>query len=166
MRFSRMCFAALGQGRIRFAWFYPEWAEPTSRIASVLILAAGLVISFPYVPGSGSKVFQGAGLFVGVLAALGSSSVATNIISGLMLIYTRAFTEGDRVTIDGVVGVVQERALLVTRLLKSARAAKLGDDLMGGNDQVRDMIDEQRGRTIANAAPLGLASLIAKGAGK
>ncbi|MFM7674740.1 MAG: mechanosensitive ion channel domain-containing protein [Synechococcus sp.] len=116
MRFSRMCFAALAQGRIRFAWFYPEWAEPTSRIASVLILAAGLVISFPYVPGSGSKVFQGAGLFVGVLAALGSSSVATNVISGLMLIYTRAFTEGDRVMIEGVVGVVQERALLVTRL--------------------------------------------------
>ncbi|MEB3263854.1 MAG: mechanosensitive ion channel domain-containing protein [Synechococcus sp.] len=116
IRFSRMCFAALAQGRIRFAWFYPEWAEPTSRIASVLILAAGLVISFPYVPGSGSKVFQGAGLFVGVLAALGSSSVATNVISGLMLIYTRAFTEGDRVMIEGVVGVVQERALLVTRL--------------------------------------------------
>jgi Rod binding domain-containing protein len=57
-------------------------------------------------------------------------------------------------------------ALLVTRLLKSARAAKLGDDLLGSNDQVRDMIDEQRGRTIARAAPLGLASLIAKGAGK
>jgi|JI8StandDraft_2_1071088.scaffolds.fasta_scaffold13452_2 Rod binding domain-containing protein len=57
-------------------------------------------------------------------------------------------------------------ALLVTRLLKSARAAKLGDDLLGSNDQVRDMIDEQRGRTIAQAAPLGLASLIAKGAGK
>jgi Rod binding domain-containing protein len=57
-------------------------------------------------------------------------------------------------------------ALLVTRLLKSARAAKLGDDLMGSNDQVRDMIDEQRGRIIAGAAPIGLASIIAKGAGK
>jgi Rod binding domain-containing protein len=57
-------------------------------------------------------------------------------------------------------------AMLVTRLLKSARAAKLGDDLLGSNDQVRDMIDDQRGRAIAQAAPLGLASLIAKGAGK
>jgi small-conductance mechanosensitive channel len=42
--------------------------------------------------------------------------VATNLISGLMLIYTRAFREGDRVEINGVVGVVQDRALLVTRL--------------------------------------------------
>ncbi len=55
-------------------------------------------------------------------------------------------------------------ALLVTRLLKTARAAKLGDDLMGGNAQVRDLIDEQQGRIIAGAAPLGLAQLLAKGA--
>ncbi|OYQ25090.1 hypothetical protein CHU93_14775 [Sandarakinorhabdus cyanobacteriorum] len=55
-------------------------------------------------------------------------------------------------------------ALLVTRLLKTARSAKLGDDLMGGNDQIRDLIDEQQGRIIAGAAPLGLAQLLAKGA--
>jgi Rod binding domain-containing protein len=53
-------------------------------------------------------------------------------------------------------------ALLITRLLKTARAARLGDDLMGGNDQIRDLIDEQRGRLIADAAPLGLAQLLAK----
>lgn len=57
-------------------------------------------------------------------------------------------------------------ALLVTRLLKSARATQLGDDLMGGNETVRDLIDEQRGRLIAEAAPLGLASLIAKANGR
>ena len=61
-------------------------------------------------------MFQGAGLFIGALAALGSSAVASNIISGLMLIYTRAFRKGDRVEINGVVGVVQDRALLVTRV--------------------------------------------------
>lgn len=57
-------------------------------------------------------------------------------------------------------------ALLVTRLLKTARAAKLGDDLMGSNDQIRDMVDEQRGRAFAAAAPLGLAQLLAKEARK
>ncbi len=116
VRLSQGLFRALGRGRLRFSWFYPEWAEPTARIATALIVLAGGVIAFPYVPGSTSKVFQGAGLFLGVLAALGSSAIATNVISGLMLIYTRAFQEGDRVEIGGVVGVVQERALLVTRL--------------------------------------------------
>jgi Rod binding domain-containing protein len=57
-------------------------------------------------------------------------------------------------------------ALLVTRLLKTARAAKLGDDMLGNNEQVRDLVDEQRGRAIAAAAPLGLAQLLAKEAGK
>lgn len=57
-------------------------------------------------------------------------------------------------------------ALLVTRLLKTARAAKLGDDMLGSNEQVRDMVDEHRGRAIAAAAPLGLAQLLSREAGK
>ncbi len=116
IRLSNACFAALGKGRIRLSWFYREWARPTGRIAATLIMIGGLLVAYPYVPGSQSKAFQGAGLFLGVLAALGSSAVATNIISGLMLIYTRAFREGDRVEINGILGVVQDRTMLVTRI--------------------------------------------------
>ena len=57
-------------------------------------------------------------------------------------------------------------ALLVTRLLKTARSAQLGDDLLGTNDQLRDLVDETRGRAIAQAAPLGLARLLAREAAK
>ncbi len=116
MRGSHAWFQALERGRLRIPGFYREWALPTDRIVTLLILLAGLVIAYPYLPGSGSQAFQGVGLFVGLLAALGSSAVATNIISGLMLIYTRAFREGDRVEINGVIGVVQDQALLVTRI--------------------------------------------------
>lgn len=116
IRASNAWFVAVDRGRIRIPGFYQEWALPTARLAAILLSLAGLAAAFPYIPGSGSKVFQGAGLLVGVLAALGSSAIATNIISGLMLIYTRAFREGDRVEINGVLGVVQDRALLVTRL--------------------------------------------------
>lgn len=116
VRLSNHWFAALEQERIQLRGFYPEWARPTSRIVALLLVLGGVVLAFPYIPGSDSKAFQGAGLFVGVLAALGSSAVASNVISGVMLIYTRGFREGDRVDINGVVGVVQERALLVTRI--------------------------------------------------
>ncbi|MGC5197209.1 mechanosensitive ion channel family protein, partial [Aphanothece microscopica] len=102
--------------RLRIPGFYREWARPTSRLVGILLTLVGLVSAFPYIPGSESKVFQGAGVFVGVLAALGSSAVASNLISGLMLIYTRAFREGDMVEINGTTGIVQERTLLVTRL--------------------------------------------------
>jgi small-conductance mechanosensitive channel len=42
--------------------------------------------------------------------------VAANLIGGLMLTYTRAYQEGDRVSINGTVGIVHDSALLVTRL--------------------------------------------------
>ena len=116
IRGSNAWFRALESGRVRLPGFYPEWAQPTARLVAIVLTLAGLVAAFPYIPGSDSKVFQGAGLLVGVLATLGSSAIASNVISGLMLIYTRAFREGDRVEINGVLGVVQDRALLVTRL--------------------------------------------------
>ncbi|SBO41799.1 mechanosensitive ion channel family protein [Cyanobium sp. NIES-981] len=116
VRASNGVFDALRLGRLRIPGFYREWARPTSRLVALLIAVATLVIAFPYIPGSGSKAFQGAGLFVGVFAALGSSAVAANIISGLMLIYTRAFREGDFVELNGVLGTVQDRTLLVTRV--------------------------------------------------
>ena len=117
MQGCRAWFAAIDRGRLVFPGFYPEWARPTGRLVSAAILLAGVVTAYPYIPGSGSRAFQGAGLFVGLLAALGSSAVATNVISGLMLIYTRAFQEGDRIEINGVLGVVQDRDLLVTRIV-------------------------------------------------
>ncbi len=116
IRASNAWFAAIGRGRLQVPGFYPEWAQPTRRLIAAALLVVGLVAAYPYVPGSGSRTFQGAGLFVGVLAALGSSAVAANVISGLMLIYTRAFRVGDRVEINGVLGVVRESALLVTRI--------------------------------------------------
>ncbi|EDY38227.1 mechanosensitive ion channel family protein [Cyanobium sp. PCC 7001] len=115
-RASNSVFEALRLGRLRIPGFYREWARPTARLVAMLIAVATLVIAFPYIPGSSSRAFQGAGLFVGVFAALGSSAVAANIISGLLLIYTRAFREGDFVELNGVLGTVQDRTLLVTRV--------------------------------------------------
>jgi small-conductance mechanosensitive channel len=116
MRACMDWFGAIERGQLQISGFYREWARPTGRLVAATMLLAGLVVAYPYIPGSGSRAFQGAGLFVGLLAALGSSAVATNVISGVMLIYTRAFQEGDRVEINGVTGVVQDRNLLVTRI--------------------------------------------------
>lgn len=116
IRGSNACFRAVEEDRLQIPGFYPEWGQPTARLAAILLGLMGLMLAYPYIPGSNSKAFQGAGLLLGVLAALGSSAIATNIISGLMLIYTRAFRIDDRVEINGTVGIVQERALLVTRV--------------------------------------------------
>jgi Rod binding domain-containing protein len=55
----------------------------------------------------------------------------------------------------------QFEALIIAQMLKSARAADLGDDLMGQNgSQVRDMIDQSRADALARTGPFGLAKLL------
>lgn len=57
----------------------------------------------------------------------------------------------------------QFETLIAETLLRSARAASLGDDGMGpGGDNVRAMIDHARAEAIARAAPLGVARLLAQ----
>jgi Rod binding domain-containing protein len=56
--------------------------------------------------------------------------------------------------------------LIAESLLKSARAAGLGDDCLGedsggGGDHVRAMIDNARAEAIARAAPMGIARVLA-----
>ncbi|MFN9934182.1 MAG: mechanosensitive ion channel family protein, partial [Cyanobacteriota bacterium] len=62
IRASNAWFGAIERGRLSFPGFYQEWARPTARLVAVALLVAGLVVAYPYVPGSGSRVFQGAGL--------------------------------------------------------------------------------------------------------
>lgn len=55
----------------------------------------------------------------------------------------------------------QFETLIATTLLRSARAASLGDDGLGtGGDHVRDLVDRTRAEAIARAAPLGIARLL------
>jgi Rod binding domain-containing protein len=60
----------------------------------------------------------------------------------------------------------QFETIIAETLLRSARAAALGDDGLGssdmpGGDNVRAMIDHARAEAIARAAPLGVARLLA-----
>ncbi|KAB7648225.1 hypothetical protein [Polymorphobacter fuscus] len=59
----------------------------------------------------------------------------------------------------------QFETLIAETLLRSARAAALGDDSLGGSDaagadNVRAMVDHARAEAIARAAPIGVARLL------
>ncbi|MBC7505222.1 MAG: hypothetical protein H7267_05805 [Sandarakinorhabdus sp.] len=62
----------------------------------------------------------------------------------------------------------QFETIIAETLLRSARAATLGDDGLGTDDgggaNVRAMIDHARAEAIARAAPLGVARLLADAA--
>ncbi len=96
--------------------FYPDWANPTYQIIRILIFAFMIIVIFPYLPGSDSKIFQGVSVFLGFLFTFGSAGSLSNVMAGLVLTYMRLFKLGDRVKIGEVVGDIIERSLLVTRI--------------------------------------------------
>ena len=116
LRLVRLFFTEIQRGEIEFPGFYREWAVPTYKLSFFLIFALAVIITFPYLPGSGSPAFQGVSLFLGLLLSLGSTAAVANIVGGVILIYTRAFEVGDRVQIGDAVGDIVEKTLLVTRL--------------------------------------------------
>jgi small-conductance mechanosensitive channel len=116
LKFGKLIFTNLARGKVTFPGFDQEWAYPTYRIFRTLVIAFGMVMAYPYIPGSGTDAFKGVTLFMGVLFSLGSASVIGNILAGYTLVYRRAFRVGDLIKINEHLGKVMERRLLVTHL--------------------------------------------------
>jgi small-conductance mechanosensitive channel len=112
----KLFFSAVDKGRISLPGFYPEWARPTYKIVRFLIYVFAGVVIFPLLPGSDSSAFRGISIFLGALISLGSAGAISNVISGVVLTYMRAFKIGDRVKISQTIGDVTEKTLLVTRI--------------------------------------------------
>ena len=106
----------LAEGKIKFNNFYPDWAIPTFHIVRFLLYAFMVAMIYPYLPGSNSGVFQGISVFVGLIISLGSSSVISNIIAGMVITYMRPFKLGDRIKLNDTIGNVIEKTALVTRI--------------------------------------------------
>ena len=116
LRVIRLFFDAVARGRVALANFDPEWAQPTYKIVRIAVIAFGLVVAYPYIPGSESDAFKGVSLFIGIVFSLGSSAAISNIIAGYMMTYRRAFKVGDRIKVGNTFGDVIEMRLQVTHL--------------------------------------------------
>ncbi len=116
MRMTHAFFNEVERRRIIIPSFYAEWAWPTYRIIRIILIMFGLVVAYPYIPGSGTEAFRGISIFAGVLLSFGSTSLIANIIAGYTMIYRRPFKIGDWVKIGNNVGKVTEIRNLVTHV--------------------------------------------------
>jgi small-conductance mechanosensitive channel len=116
LRLVRLFFGAVETGAVRFERFDPTWSHATYKLVRIGIVAFGLIMAYPYIPGSSSAAFQGVSLFIGIVFSLGSTSAIANLIAGYMLIYRRAFKVGDRIKVGDAFGDVIETRLQVTHL--------------------------------------------------
>jgi small-conductance mechanosensitive channel len=131
LRLIRLFFGALETGAVRFERFEPAWAPATYKLVRIAVIAFGVIVAYPYIPGSNSAAFQGVSLFIGIVFSLGSTSAIANLIAGYMLIYRRAFKIGDRIRIGEAFGEVIDTRLQVTHL----RSIK-NEELIVPNSQI------------------------------
>lgn len=109
-------FLAIEKRSLVIPGFYADWAKPTYNLLLFLVIALALVLAFPYLPGFNSPAFQGVSVFLGLLLSLGSTSAITNVIGGIILIYTRAFRIGDHIRVGDVIGDIIEKNFLAIRI--------------------------------------------------
>ena len=120
-RAARGAFRSVQSGRLTIPGLHRETAGATRRIVVFGIWILAVVAAYPYIPGSGSGVFQGISVLIGAMITLGSSGISNQIMSGLTLVYSRALKRGDHVVIGShgneVEGVVSEVGALATRIV-------------------------------------------------
>lgn len=116
LKLLRFFYDGVQNNKIRIFGLHKDLAEPTYQLLRFLTIAMALVAAYPYVPGSNSPVFRGITILAGFLLSLGSTALVTNIVSGVVLTYTRGLRIGDRVKIAATTGDVVDRTMLVTRI--------------------------------------------------
>jgi small-conductance mechanosensitive channel len=119
-RLVTLAFHALEEGRVTLPGIYQETAQPTRRIVVALLWLFALIVSYKYLPGSNSEAFKGVSVFVGLVVSLGSTGIMNQLMSGLMLTYSRALRVGDFVKTADVEGTVTQLGTLSTKI-KTAR---------------------------------------------
>ena len=116
VRLARYVAQEIENGNLKLKSFYPEWAMPTFIIVRILLYTFMVAMIYNYLPGSDSGVFQGISVFVGLIISLGSSTLITNLMAGLVITFMRPFRIGDRIKLNDTVGDIIEKTPLVTRV--------------------------------------------------
>lgn len=110
-------FRSVEAGWLRVRWLEAETARATRRLAIVLIWIFAVTIAFPYIPGSHSDAFKGVSVLVGLMISLGSAGFVNQLMSGLVIVYARAFKTGEFVQVADSEGTITEVGMLSTKLV-------------------------------------------------
>jgi len=98
-------------------WMEADIAHATQRLVVGLLWVFALVVAYPYLPGSGTAAFQGVSVFIGLMVSLGASGIVGQLLGGLVVVYSRAFSHGDYVRIGEYEGTVTEIGALAAKVL-------------------------------------------------
>ncbi|WP_421567175.1 mechanosensitive ion channel family protein [Stenotrophomonas sp. PD6] len=117
----RLFFDNVQRRSIRAPLIHPETASATKRLVTIAVWAMGVAIAYPYIPGSSSDAFKGVSVMLGIVFTLGSAGVVNQLMSGMVVVYSRALRRGDLVEVDGIEARVVEVGSLATKLVNLNR---------------------------------------------
>jgi small-conductance mechanosensitive channel len=99
----------------------PETAKGTRRIAIVGVWLFGVVLAYPYLPGSGSDAFKGVSVLLGLMVSLGSAGMVNQVMSGFVLLYSGSVRTGEYIQVGKIEGKITEIGILAVKLLTPKR---------------------------------------------
>jgi len=112
-------FESVERGSVQLRAVHQETAGATRRLVVTMIWLFAIVVAYPLIPGSGSEAFKGVSVFLGLLITVGSSGVVGHLMSGLVLVYSRALRPGDFVRVTDIEGKVTEVGALSVKMVNA-----------------------------------------------
>jgi len=131
-RILEVVFQAVERGVVKLGSLEPDTARATRQIAVVLIWVFALVVAYPYIPGSRTDAFRAIGVFLGLVVSLGSSGLVNQLMSGLVVVYSRALRPGEIVRVGEHFGGVKEVRLLSTKLVAKGEEITIPNAVLVG----------------------------------
>jgi small-conductance mechanosensitive channel len=133
VRFVDAFFTAVEMGAVTFQGFAPDTARATRRIITVAIWLFALTIAYAYIPGSDSDAFKAVGVFAGLMVSLGSAGLVNQLMSGLVVVYSRALRPGELVRAGETMGLVREVGLLSTKVVQRGEEVTIPNAVLVGS---------------------------------
>lgn len=144
--FINNIFDAVQVGRLSIPGMHPETASATRRIVSVIVWGLAITFAYPYVPGAQSDVFKGLSVLLGLMVTLGSSGIVNQLMSGMVVIYSRSLRKGDLVSIGDATGTVIGVDALSVKILNMAQEEITIPNAVVVGSTVRNFTSQRQGQ--------------------
>ena len=125
-------FLAVEKDAVKLRGLQPDTARATRQITIVLLWVFALTAAYPYIPGASTDAFRAIGVFLGLMISLGSSGLVNQVMSGLVVVYSRALRPGEIVRIGDHFGGVREVRLLSTKLVSKGEEITIPNAVLVG----------------------------------
>jgi small-conductance mechanosensitive channel len=125
-------FQAVERDVVKLRALQSDTARATRQIATLLVWIFALTIAYEYIPGSQTDAFKAVGVLVGVMVSLGSTGLVNQLMSGLVVIYSRSLRPGEVVRVGDLAGRVSEVRLLSTKLVSMGEEITIPNAVLVG----------------------------------